>query len=102
MFLGKESIVLLYIDDCIIINRCDFKVPDNLIKSLKECHEKFDFTDDGNLEKYLGVDAKRHTDGRIQLTQTHLIQRFSDVIGMDVNEVSTRKTPAIKPLFLKS
>ena len=66
---------------------------------MKEGHEKFDFTDDGNLEKYLGVDAKRHTDGRIQLTQTHLIQRFSDVIGMDVNEVSTRKTPAISHYF---
>ena len=69
VFLGKESIVLVYVDDCIIINRHGSKAADNLIKSLKEGHENFDFIDDENVETYLGVDAKRHTDGRIELTQ---------------------------------
>ena len=53
VFLGKESIILLYIDHYIIINRCGFNVADNLIKSLKEGHENFDFADDGDLENIL-------------------------------------------------
>ena len=68
VFLGKESIVLVHIDDCIIINRRGSKTVDNLIKSLKEGHENFDFIDDRNLKTYLGVDIKRHTYGRIELT----------------------------------
>ena len=68
---------------------------------MKEGHENFDFVDDVNLEKYLGLDLKRHTDGRIKFTQTHLIQRFLDVIGMYMNQVNTRNTPVIKPLPFK-
>ena len=69
VFLGKESIVLVYSDDYIIINMRDSKAADNLIKVLKEGYENFDFIDDENLEKYLEVDVKRHTYGRIELTQ---------------------------------
>ena len=53
IFLGKESIVLVHIDDCIIINRRGSNVTDNLIKSLKEGHENFYFIDGGNFENIL-------------------------------------------------
>jgi hypothetical protein len=101
VFLGKDSIVLVYVDDCIVLNKRGSKAADNLIKSLQEGKENFDFTDDGNLDKYLGVDVKRHKDGRIELTQKHLIQRFLDVIGQDIEKVNPRTTPAIKPLLFK-
>jgi hypothetical protein len=101
VFLGKESIILTYVDDIIVINRRGSTAADDLIKALREGHENFDFTDDGNLEKYLGVDVKRHKDGRIELTQTHLIQRLLEVIGMDPKTVNSRPTPAIKPLLFK-
>ena len=101
VFLGKESIILTYVDDIIVINKRGSTAADDLIKALREGHENFDFTDDGNLEKYLGVDVKRHKDGRIELTQKHLIQRLLEVIGMDPKTVNSRTTPAIKPLLYK-
>jgi hypothetical protein len=101
VFLGRDSIVLVYVDDCIVLHKRGSDAADRLIKSLKEGHENFDFTDDGDLDKYLGVDVKRHKDGRIELTQTHLIQRFLEVIGQDANKVNPRSTPAIKPLLFK-
>jgi hypothetical protein len=101
VFIGKDSIVLVYVDDCIVISKRGSKAADALIKSLKEGNENFDFTDDGDLDKYLGVDVKKHKDGSIELTQTHLIRRFLEVIGMDIDKVNPRATPAIKPLLFK-
>ena len=101
VFIGKDSIVLVYVDDCIVISKRGSTSADDLIKALKEGHENFDFTDDGDLDKYLGVDVKRHKDGRIELTQTHLIQRFLEVIGLDKDKVNPRTTPALKPLLFK-
>ena len=101
VFLGKDSIILTYVDDCIVIHKRGSSAADDLIKALREGDENFDFTDDGSLEKYLGVDVKRHKDGRIELTQTHLIQRFLEVIGLDPKAVNSRPTPALKPLLFK-
>ena len=101
VFLGKHSIVIVYVDDCICISKKGSTDADDLIKSLKEGDENFDFTDDGALDKYLGVDVKRHKDGKIELSQSHLITRFLEVIQMDPNTVNSRKTPAIKPILIK-
>ena len=100
VFLGKESIVLVYVDDCIILQKKGSSAADDLIQTLQEGEEKFSFTDDGDLQKYLGVDVKRHKNGRIELTQSHLIQRILDVISID-DSVNPRPTPAIKPLLSK-
>jgi hypothetical protein len=101
VFLGKDSIVLVYVDDCVVVQRKGSSAADKLIKSLKEGKENFDFTDDGDLDKYLGVDVKRHKDGRIELTQPHLIERFLEVIQLDSKIVNSRSTPAIKPVLFK-
>ena len=100
VFFGKEAIVLVYVDDCIIIQMKGSNAADNLIRDLQEGHEKIEFTDDGDLEKYLGVDVNRHKDGTIELTQKHLIQRLPQVINID-EKVNPRPTPAIKPLLFK-
>ena len=65
VFLGKESIVLVYVDDCIILQKKGSSAADDLIQTLQEGEEKFSFTDDGDLQKYLGVDVKRHKNGQI-------------------------------------
>ena len=100
VFLGKDSIVLIYVDDCIVIQKKGSSAADDLIRHLQEGKEAFAFTDDGSLDKYLGVDVKKLGNGSIELTQTHLIQRFLDVVGID-DKVNPRPTPAIKPLLYK-
>jgi hypothetical protein len=46
VFLGKECVILSYVDDCILIQRCGSTAVDDLIKSLQNGPENFDFTDD--------------------------------------------------------
>ena len=100
VFISPDSIVLLYVDDCIIINKKGSKAAERLIASLARGHENFVFTDEGDLKQYLGVNVDKHSDGTMHLTQTHLIQRFLEVIGLD-GDVNSKSTPAIKPLLWK-
>ena len=46
VFLGKASIVLVYVDDCIIFQKKGSNEADELIRKLQEGPEKFTFTDD--------------------------------------------------------
>ena len=101
VFIGKECVILTYVDDCIMIQRRGSSAADDLIASLKDGPEKFEFTDDGNLEKYLGVDVHWRKDGKIELTQPHLITRILEVLGMDPKTVNPRSTPAVKPVLSK-
>lgn len=101
VFIGKDCVILTYVDDCILLQRKGSSAVDDLIQSLREGHENFDFTDDGTLERYLGVDVKRHSDGRIELMQKHLMLRFLEVTGLDPKTVNPRDTPAVKPLLFK-
>ena len=67
-----------------MIQRKRFSAADDLIASLKEGPEKFEFTDYGNLKKYFGVDVHRKKDGKMELNQPHLITRILEVIGMAI------------------
>ena len=57
-------IVLTYLDDCILISR-ETSVIDEFIQSLQNSPENFDFTDEGTMSSYLGVDVSRLPDGNV-------------------------------------
>ena len=44
-----------------------------LFKSLNEGDENYDFTDEGDLKNYLGVEFTRHPDRRLEFKQEYLI-----------------------------
>ena len=50
----KGMIILTYVDDCILISNKK-ETLDQFIRSLANCIEKFEFTDEGAIDKYLGV-----------------------------------------------
>ena len=68
VFIGKLSIVLVYVDDFLIFSKKLSGVSDRLIKPLKEGNENFEFTDEGDLKRCLWVDITKHKDGRIEVT----------------------------------
>ena len=100
VFLGESSIVLVYVDDIVVFQKRGSSDADDLIRRLQEGEEKFVFTDDGDLERYLGVDVKRKKDGSIELTQPHLIQRIMSLLNV-TEEVNSKPTPVMKPLLGK-
>ena len=100
VFLGKSSIILVYVDDCIIISKKGSGVAKRLIKSLLDGNEHFQLTDEGNLDRYLGVEITKLKDRRVELTQPHLINRFLAVVQQESN-INEKPTPATKPLLHK-
>ena len=55
--IGDDIIVLLYVEDCLIFLQKKDKI-NQLIKKLKK-KEKLDLIDEGDLDKYLGVDIEQ-------------------------------------------
>ena len=100
VFIGKNSIVLVYVDDCLIFSKKNSGISDRLIRSLTNGKEKFEFTDEGDMSKYLAVDITKHIDGSIEFTQSHLLDRCVKLIDQDKN-INIKTTLAIKPLLHK-
>jgi len=99
VFIRKDCIVLLYVDDMIAMSKDD-KVLNTLVENLKR--KNYILTDEGSLTKYLGVDVKYKANGNFELTQPFLIQRIIDLLGVEGESVyNTRPTPATKPLLHK-
>ena len=96
---SSDIIVLVYVDDCIILSR-DKSSIDLFIASLTHGPEKFAFTDEGTLDKYLGVEISRLPDGQgFKLTQPYLIERVLEAANIDLRMTNSRSTPAVLPLL---
>ena len=94
VFLSKDAIVLTYVDDCLILAKSN-DVIDKLVRSLKDGKENFDFTDDGDIKYYLGVEFNRSSDGTIELKQEFLIERIIKALNFDSSKLSSKPTPVV-------
>ena len=100
VFIKKDSIVLVYADNCLIFSRKNSGISDKFIHSLTHGKENFEFTDEGDLSKYLGVDIVKKKDSSIECTQPHLIERFLKLVDQDQN-INVRPTSVLKLLLHK-
>ena len=55
---------------------------DDLIQSLHGGDENFVFTDEGSIDKYLGVDIKQIDLKSFEMSQPFLIKRITTLLGM--------------------
>ena len=70
------------------------------IESLKYGPEGFDFTDEGSMDKYLGVDIERLPDGAgFTMSQPYLIERILEAANIDTRMTNIRPTPVVGPLL---
>ena len=58
LFLGNGIIVLTYMDDCINVGN-NMKDIGSFIDSLKNFHEKFALTDEGDIDTFLGIKIRQ-------------------------------------------
>jgi len=56
VYLRNDCIVLVYVDDCCLIQKKGSKAVDTLIKSLQNGPEGFKLEDEGSMDKFLGVE----------------------------------------------
>ena len=99
LWFNEDTIILIYVDDVIIFSKSEKSI-DVLVQSLQEGEEKYVLTDEGDIDKYLGVDIFIHNEKSFELRQPFLIDRC--LAAMDMNpETNPKNTPVTKPLLHK-
>ncbi len=63
---------MVHVDDCLLFSKSDSTL-DDLITSLKQ---EFILAVEGDVRAFLGIDIKRHPDGRIEMVQPGLIRNI--------------------------
>ncbi len=73
-------------DDCILVSTSK-KAIDDLVESLKNGEEKYILTDEGDIDKFCGIEIKHFEDGSFELSQPHLITitRILQLLRLDQN-----------------
>ena len=93
VYFKKDIIVLVYVDDCIVIGKNESIIAD-FITSLRNGEEHFEFTEEGSLKEYLGVEVKKISHTVFELKQPYLIEKILNIL---VNDTSNpRPVPALK------
>ena len=104
LYLRKDMIILTYVDDCIIVGKST-KAIDNLVESLKNGPENFILTDEGDIDKFLGINIAHLDKNRFEVTQPHLTERIISFLGLDTNEfglaTNSKTTPVGRPILNK-
>ena len=105
LFMKKDMICLIYVDDTIITGP-DEQAIENLIKSLGVTEEEqvhtFQLRDEGEVGAFLGIQIERNKNDTFHLTQLGLTNKVLATAGME-NSKATVKTPAATtPLGLDS
>ena len=103
-FISKSSdiIVLVYVDDCIILSRDKISI-ELFIASLKHGPEGFDFTNEGTMDKYLGVNIERLKDNiGFTMSQPYLIERIMQAARIDLRMTNSRPTSVVRPLLSRN
>ena len=100
VFFKDGCIVVTYVDDCIILGT-SMAIVDSVIESLRDGKEDFELTDEGSIDKYLGVMIKDIDENRFEMSQPFLIKRILDFLSLDENKTKARDTPVGKPLLNK-
>jgi hypothetical protein len=90
VFYRGSTVLLTYVDDCILAGPSK----DEIDACIRDMSKSFNLTDKGDLSDYLGIKIAQLDDGRITLTQPHLI----DSIIADLKFVATTKPKDIPSL----
>ena len=102
LYLRDCMIILTYVDDCIIIGEQMSDI-NTFIDLMHEGQENFILTDEGDVNKFLGIETTKYEDSLFELSQPFLIDRIVNFLGLCRNEfetdANTRSTPVVKGLL---
>jgi len=84
---------VIYVDDVIAFCPTNKPIDDFIASMQRKEPTKFVLEDQGQLKDYLGIEIKEE-EGKIKITQTHLIDKIITTAGLDTEAVNTAPTPA--------
>ena len=65
-------------------------IVDSVIQSLRDGQEDFELTDEGSIDKYLGVMIKDINENSFEMSQPFLIRRIIQFLSLDKNKTRGR------------
>ncbi len=80
--MGNGIIVLMYIDDCIIVSPSMPDI-DSFVTSMQDGAEKFILTNEGDIDKLLGIKITQLNEKRFKISQPFLIKRIISLLNID-------------------
>jgi hypothetical protein len=101
----KESMMLLvYVDNCIIVG-LDMSEIEEFVVSMQNGPENFILTDEGNIDKFLGLEIKWLGPKEFEISQPFLIDRIITFLGLQSDAADThcnnKFTPAAAQILNK-
>ena len=98
VFFKGNLIIVIYVDDVIAFCPTDEPI-DNFIQSMQAPEPRaFILEDQGPLKDYLGLEILHTDDGKIHVTQKHLINKVIKTANFNPETVKSVATPASGPL----
>ncbi len=77
-------IIITYVDDCVIISN-SMKDINTFVTSIKDGPEEYVFTDEGDINKFLGIKIKEIARNKFKLSQPFLIKQIVNLLGLGQN-----------------
>ncbi len=86
----SNMVVLVYVDDMLIFSR-SMKQIEIFMRSLDN---EYDYTDEGDIKSYLGINVSKLCEGTFKLLQPHLTRNILKAIGdITLNACKAPATP---------
>ncbi len=93
----KGMIIITYTVNLIIVSK-SMKDINTFIKSMKDGPKGYVLTDEGDTHKFLGIEIKKITINRFELSQPFLIKRIVNLLGLGQNEFDVHAKTKITPV----
>jgi hypothetical protein len=97
LYLKHNMVLLTYVDDCIIISPSKVSI-DRLVASMRTGPENFKLTDEGDVNKFLGIEITKLGPDSFELLQPFLIDCLLQVLGLCNNAFDTDANPSSMPV----
>ena len=88
--------VLTYVDDCIIVGKSMENI-DAFVHSMIHGPEKFILTDEGTIDKFLGIEITQRQNGEFEMSQPFLINRILSLLDLEDNGHDTSTNGKLTP-----
>jgi hypothetical protein len=97
LYLKANMILLTYVDDCIIFSPSMESI-DRLVRSMHDGPENFKLTDEGDVNKFLGMKITKINSSSFELSQPFLIDRLLQFLGLCNNSFDTHANSSLTPV----
>jgi hypothetical protein len=97
LYLKHNMVLLTYVDDCIIISPSMASI-DCLIASMHTGPENFILTDEGNVNRFLGIEITKLGPDSFGLSQPFIIDCLLQFLGLCNNKFENNANPSSTPV----